>query len=119
MTAPSFKELSQKRCRPCEGEIQPMSAEQARAYLQGLPAWQLSPDGKSISKTYVMKGFAAAVKLIDAICEIAEAEDHHPDLHLTGYRKLQVELSTHAIKGLSENDFILAAKIETLPKELK
>ena len=61
----------------------------------------------------------AAVRLIDRIAGIAEAEDHHPDLRLTSYRKLEVALATHAIGGLSENDFILAAKIEELPKELK
>jgi len=119
MTFPTAKELSQRKCRPCEGGVQPMSSEQAREYLGGLQGWQLSQEGKSISKTYVMKGFTAAVKLINTISEIAEAEDHHPDLHLTRYRKLTIELSTHAVKGLSENDFILASKIETLPKDLK
>ena len=119
MAVPKPDELRQKRCRPCEGGVQPLSAEQAKSYLQIFPGWQLSADGKSISKLYVMKGFAQAVKFINQICEIAEAEDHHPDLHLTGYRKLAIELSTHAIKGLSENDFILASKMESLPKELK
>ena len=119
MAVPKPDELRQKKCRPCESGMQPLSAEQAKSYLQTLSGWQLSSDGKSISKLYVMKGFAQAVKFINQICEIAETEDHHPDLHLTGYRKLQIELSTHAIKGLSENDFILAAKIEALPKELK
>ena len=66
-----------------------------------------------------MKDFLSAVQFIQDIAQVAEADDHHPDLHLTGYRKLRVELSTHAIGGLSENDFILAAKIEQLPKELK
>ncbi len=66
-----------------------------------------------------MKDFLAAVKCIQAIAKVAEAEDHHPDLHVTGYRKLRIELSTHAINGLSENDFILAAKIENIPKKLK
>ena len=111
--------LSQKRCRPCEGGVEPMSAQQAREYVKALEGWQLSQDGKSISKLYVMKDFMAAVELIRTIAEIAETEDHHPDLHLSGYRKLLIELSTHAIKGLSENDFILASKIELLPKELK
>ena len=119
MHCPTARELSQKKCRPCEGGVAPMSAEQAKEYAKVLEGWQLSPDGKAISKTYVMKGFAEAVQLINRICDVAEAEDHHPDLHLTGYRKLMIELSTHAIKGLSENDFILASKIESLPKELK
>jgi len=66
-----------------------------------------------------MKGFLSAVEFIEKIAQVAEAEDHHPDLHLTGYRKLAIELSTHAIGGLSENDFILAAKIDQLPRQLK
>ena len=66
-----------------------------------------------------MKDFSAAIALMKAILPIAQAEDHHPDLHLTGYRKLQIVLSTHEVGGLSTNDFILAAKIEALPKALK
>ena len=60
-----------------------------------------------------------AVELFQKTAEVAEAEGHHPDLHLTGYRRLRIEVTTHAIGGLSENDFILAAKIDSLPKQLK
>jgi len=67
-----------------------------------------------ISREYVMKNFLAAVDLIGKIAQIAETEDHHPDLHLTGYNCLRVELRTHAIGGLSENDFIVAAKINVI-----
>ena len=84
-----------------------------------IPGWTLAPDAKSISRHYGMKDFMAAVQLIGQIAEVAESEDHHPDLHLTSYRKLRIDLATHAIGGLSENDFILAAKIEALPKTLK
>ena len=66
-----------------------------------------------------MKDFKAAVAFVNSIASVAEAEGHHPDLHLTGYRKLRVDLATHAVGGLTENDFILAAKIDRLPKELK
>jgi 4a-hydroxytetrahydrobiopterin dehydratase len=62
-----------------------------------------------------MKDFKSAVSLIDALAVVAEREDHHPDVHLTGYRRLRIELATHSIGGLSLNDFILAAKIERLP----
>ena len=113
------KMLRQKKCLPCEGGLQPMTEEKAKAYLNALEGWELGQSRDSIQKTYVMKDFLAAVTFIRAIADIAEAEDHHPDIHLTGYRKLMIELSTHAIKGLSENDFILASKIEALPKELK
>ena len=111
--------LRQKKCVPCEGGIEPFSEEKAKEYLKALEGWVLGPNRDAIQKTYVMNDFLAAVKLIQAIATVAEAEDHHPDIHLTGYRKLSIELSTHAIKGLSENDFILASKIEVLPKELK
>jgi len=119
MVIPTIEEWGRKKCRSCEGGVEPLSVSQAEVYLKALPGWQLSADGTTLSKSFVMKGFAEAVQLIDAICGVAEAEDHHPDLHLTGYRKLMIQLSTHAIKGLSENDFILAAKIEALPKALK
>ena len=66
-----------------------------------------------------MKDFMAVVGLVVRIARIAERENHHPDLHLTGYRRLKIELSTHSIGGLSENDFILASKIDRLPKRLK
>jgi 4a-hydroxytetrahydrobiopterin dehydratase len=84
-----------------------------------MPAWQISADGKTISREYVTKNFVAAVDLIDLIAEVAEYEGHHPDIHLTGYRKLRVDLSTHAIGGLSGNDFIMAARINELPVQLK
>ena len=113
------KELRQKKCLPCEGGAQPMSEEKARYYLKVLEGWELGQNRNAIQKTYLMKDFLAAVTLIQAIAHVAEAEDHHPDIHLTGYRKLLIELSTHAIKGLSENDFILASKIDALPKDLK
>ena len=81
--------------------------------------WTLTPGSKSIRREYLMKDFMAAVAFVDRIAKVAEREDHHPDIHLTGYRKLMIELSTHSIGGLSGKDFILAAKIEKLPKKLK
>jgi len=114
-----MEELKQRRCQPCEGGVQPFSRQQAEDYLTNLQGWELSEDGRSIRRTYTMRWFMDAIELIQKIAEIAEEEQHHPDLHLTGYRRLTVELSTHAIGGLSENDFILAAKIEALPKSLK
>ncbi len=119
MAAPTAQELTQKKCKPCEGGAAPMTPTEANAYLAALPAWELSPDGKLIGRTYVMRWFMDAIEVIQKIAEVAEAEDHHPDIHLTGYRRLCIELMTHAIGGLSENDFILAAKIESLPKQLK
>ncbi|MDP2654090.1 MAG: 4a-hydroxytetrahydrobiopterin dehydratase [Candidatus Omnitrophota bacterium] len=111
--------LAQKKCTPCEGKSNPLSAEAAGEYLTHVPGWALQPDAKAIAKDFTMKNFLAAVRFIEKIAVVAEEENHHPDIHLTGYRKLRVELSTHAIGGLSDNDFILAAKIDQLPAELK
>ena len=119
MATPTAHELRERKCRPCEGNVKPLGMDEAGAYLAALTGWELAPDGKSIGRTYVMRWFMDAVDLIRRIADVAEAEDHHPDLHLTGYRRLRIELSTHSIGGLSENDFILAAKIEALPRELK
>lgn len=119
MTECSIDQLSAKKCKPCEGGVPALSQGQAEDYLKALPGWSLSADAKGIRREWVMKDFVSAVELIGRIKDTAEADDHHPDLHLTRYRRLVVELSTHAIGGLSENDFILAAKIEKLPKSLK
>lgn len=115
----SLDQLAGKKCVPCEGGVPALSRAEAEEALKALPGWELSADAKLIRKGWLMKDFVAAVDLIAKIKEIAEADGHHPDLHLTRYRSLAVELYTHAIGGLSDNDLILAAKIETLPKRLK
>ncbi len=112
-------DLRQQHCKPCEGGVQALSSPRVRELLSSLPKWKLTADGKGIRREWRMKDFAAALALFNAIGQVAEAEDHHPDLHLTGYRNAAVELSTHAIGGLSENDFILAAKIDQVPAEEK
>lgn len=117
-------ELASKKCVPCEGGMPPLTRRQADTFLSFLHSgiekeWQLAGDAKSISREYAMKDFKEAVAFVNSIASVAEAEGHHPDLHLTGYRKLRVDLATHAAGGLTENDFILAAKIDRLPKELK
>ena len=112
-------ELTGKHCAPCEGGMPPLGPEQVRSYLDALPDWKLAADGRAIRREWRVKDFATALDFFNRVGRIAEAEDHHPDLHLTGYRNVAIELSTHALGGLSENDFILAAKIDTLPVELK
>src|SRR3954468_12200228 len=119
MTAQSADELTRKKCKPCEGGVEPVLPGEAAEQVGKLEGWKLSSDGKMIRKQWVMKDFSAAVDFFRRVADVANAEDHHPDLHLTGYRNVAIELSTHAIKGLSENDFILAAKIDGLPLELK
>ena len=115
----SHDNLTQKKCQPCEGIGQALSKDRAAEYLEKTPNWVIDTNGKLISRDLVMKNFMAALRLINKVAEIAEAENHHPDIHLTGYRKLRIELTTHALGGLSENDFIVAAKINELPLELK
>ncbi len=111
--------LKQKKCQPCEGMEKPLGTVEVKKLVQETPGWKADSESKSISREYIMKDFLAGVKAIEKITEIAQAEDHHPDLHLTGYRKLKVVLSTHKIGGLSENDFIVAAKINALEMDLK
>lgn len=105
--------LASRKCKPCEGGTEPLPPSAANTLLQDLPGWELV-DGKALRKTLTCQDFLDAVNRIQRIATLAETEDHHPDLHLTGYRRLTIELSTHAIGGLSENDFILAAKIDQL-----
>ncbi len=105
--------LAKRKCQPCERGTDPLPASAAQQLLADLNGWELV-GGTSLRKMVTCKGFLDAVGLIQRIAPIAEAEDHHPDLHLTGYKRLTIELSTHSIGGLSENDFILAAKIDQL-----
>ena len=89
------------------------------AYLAAVPGWTLSADARRIRREWRVKDFPAALEFFNRVGRVAEEEDHHPDLHLTGYRNVTIELWTHAAGGLTENDFILAAKIDLLPVELK
>lgn len=106
-------DLAQKKCVPCEGGAVPLTADEAEMLLKQVKGWTLPPDAKKISKAFTLKNFVEAMAFANKITPIAEAEGHHPDLHI-GWGKVVVELSTHAIGGLSENDFILAAKINTI-----
>lgn len=119
MQSISSKQLAAKKCIPCEGGVPPCTPDEAAAQLAELPGWQLTPGGQRIRKTWVVKNFLAAMRFFEKVAELAEAEGHHPDLHLEGYRNVAIEIWTHAIGGLSENDFILAAKIDQLPIELR
>ncbi len=91
-----------------------LSADEARELLKDMPDWKLNNDKTTLTREYAMKDFIAAVALIDQIAQIAQREDHHPDLHLTNYRKLRIELSSHDAGGLTKRDFIVAAAISAL-----
>lgn len=112
-------QLRRRRCIPCEGGVAAFTPAQAEAQVAKLPGWRLSSDGKKIGKDWVVKNFDAGIDFFRKVAKLADDEDHHPDLHLAGYRNVRIELSTHAIGGLSENDFILAAKIDKLRVKLK
>ncbi|MFA9462283.1 4a-hydroxytetrahydrobiopterin dehydratase [Thiohalorhabdus methylotrophus] len=114
-------ELVQKHCAPCEGGVDPLSEQEAESMLGELndtpeaqkQPWAITADNRRIKKGYKLKDFVEAVDLVNRIKDVAEEESHHPDLEV-GYGKVVVQLTTHAIGGLSENDFILAAKIDKL-----
>jgi len=112
-------ELTRKKCVPCEGGVPKLSLSEAEALRQQTPEWRIVANGERIRREWVVKNFRAGMDFFRKVEEVAEAEGHHPDLHLVGYRNVAIEIWTHAIGGLSENDFILAAKIDELPIELK
>jgi 4a-hydroxytetrahydrobiopterin dehydratase len=112
-------DLTRKHCVSCEAGVPPLEPADVREYLSQVSAWRLSEDGKRIRRAWRVKDFVTGLDFFERVGEVAEAEDHHPDLHLSNYRDVTIEIWTHAIGGLSENDFILAAKIDRLPVELK
>lgn len=106
------KNLLKKKCVPCEGKgMKPMSKSDAQDYLDETPDWTLDKDSKKISKEYKFQDFIGAINFVERVADIAEMEGHHPDIHIH-YNKVLLELWTHAIGGLSENDFIVAIKID-------
>ena len=109
--------LTKKKCVPCEGGFPPLPEEKVKELMKEVPQWQR--EDKGIARVFKFKDFRQAQNFLNKVADLAESEGHHPDIHLTGYRKLRIDLSTHKIGGLSENDFILAAKINALPVELK
>lgn len=117
MTSPTPESLSTAKCLPCEGGVPKLTREQAFEYCSATPEWTLDDDALSIHRKFNCGNFVKAIALIEQIAQVAETQQHHPDLHLTGYRHLNVVLTTHAIKGLSENDFIVAAQIDQLVAE--
>ena len=112
-------QLLTKKCLPCEGGLAPYSLAEAQGQVARLEGWVVTEDGQRIRKEWTLTNFLAGMAFLSKVAQVAEEDGHHPDLHLTQYRQLAIELWTHAIGGLSENDFILAAKIDQLPIELK
>lgn len=111
--------LARKRCGPCEGHMKPLPRDQAIALLAQVPGWAMTLDDLRIRREWQVKDFATGLDFFQRVGELAEVEGHHPDLHLASYRQVAIELWTHDAGGLTENDFILAAKIDELPVALK
>jgi 4a-hydroxytetrahydrobiopterin dehydratase len=107
-------QLVSKKCKPCEGGVDPCTLSEANQQLEKLAGWYLTNEGQRIRKDWTVKNFLAGMDFFNKVTVIAEEDAHHPDLHIEGYRNVSVELWTHAIGGLSENDFILAAKIDQI-----
>ena len=107
-------DLAAKKCVPCEGGVPPLSAAEAAALLGQLHGdWKLAADAKRIQRAYQFKDFYRTMSFVNAVAHIANRQDHHPDLEV-GYNYCRIAYSTHAIGGLSQNDFICAAKIDQL-----
>jgi len=116
-----MSDLLKKKCVPCEGGVKPLNPEEIKVYMEKVEGWTLTESDSpnlqkfgmeaKISKEYKFKDFIGAINFVNHVAEIAESEGHHPDIKIH-YNKVILELYTHAIQGLHENDFILAAKVD-------
>jgi 4a-hydroxytetrahydrobiopterin dehydratase len=107
--------LAEKKCKPCEGGIEPLARRPAEELLTRLDrGWKLSADAHSIRREFAFRDFYRTMSFVNAVAHVANIEDHHPDLEV-GYNYCRIVFTTHAVKGLSENDFICAAKIDRIP----
>ena len=105
--------LAARECEPCHGGVPPLEGEELDALLDELPSdWEVV-DGHHLAKTFEFEDFVSGLDFVNEVGELAEEQGHHPDLHLS-WGEVRVEVWTHAIDGLSDNDFVLAAKIEQL-----
>lgn len=112
--SPSKKTLTERRCIPCEGGVPPLDVHVMAALRGQLHArWKLVNDGKALRATFEFKNYYHTTAFVNAVAYIAHREDHHPDVSF-GYKTCTVEYWTHAANGLTENDFICAAKIDAL-----
>lgn len=109
-------ELASRRCKPCRGDTPALRTEEVQTMMQQVPGWTTDVEGK-LTRNIKLANFKEALALVNRIGDLAEQEGHHPDLTIHSWNQVRIELYTHSIKGLSDNDFILAAKInELLPQ---
>lgn len=104
--------LTQQKCKPCEGGVEPLSPEQCQPYFSQINSSWKVVDDKMIERHFEFKDFQAAMEFINKVADLAESEGHHPDIYLHQWNKVKISLWTHAIGGLSVNDFIVASKID-------
>ncbi len=105
-------QLAERSCKACRGESAPLSDDTVQDYLKQLSDWTLDDNGH-LTRSYKFDDFAATLEFVNRVGELAEQEGHHPNIHFT-YGKATIELYTHKVDGLTESDFILAAKIGEL-----
>lgn len=103
---------SEMQCVPCSDNVAPVQGEALKKVLLGLPGWQ-AVEQHHLTKTYTFKNFVDALAFVNRVGEIAEHENHHPDIYLT-WGKVRIDTFTHTINGINDNDFILAAKIDRI-----
>ena len=107
--------LINQKCVPCEGGQEPLTKKEAESLLSlYVKDWELKEDAKKLFKSFQFKDFKEALVFVNKVGELAEQEGHHPDIHLINYKNVEIDLFTHAIDGLSQNDFIVAAKVNNL-----
>ncbi len=106
-------DLTNKNCKPCEGGVPALTLDEAKNMLKQLDSWELNDN--AIRKTFAFKNYYQVIAFVNAVAWMTHREDHHPDMTV-GFNQCLVEYSTHAIGGLSENDFICAAKVDALFK---
>jgi 4a-hydroxytetrahydrobiopterin dehydratase len=109
-------ELKERKCIPCEGGVSALTADESSRLLSQLSGWHIDPRSAELHKRFKLSSFAETIAFVNQLADLAEAEGHHPDFCVR-FTVLDVSLTTHAIGGLSENDFVLAAKIDELPKK--
>ena len=108
-----MSDLRKKKCKPCEGGILPMTLEEAQEMQAEVPSWEVIDDGQAIRRQFNFGNHYEAMAFVNAVAWISHREDHHPSTSV-GYGRCELVYSTHAVEGLTENDFICASKVDAL-----
>jgi 4a-hydroxytetrahydrobiopterin dehydratase len=109
-----MEKLTEKHCVPCEGGVDPLTRDQFEVYLEQLSKWNVIENDKKIERQFEFKDFRGALEFVNKVGAIAEEEGHHPDIFVHDWNKVRITLWTHAIGGLSINDFVVASKVDRI-----